>query len=166
MAVHPDAAETLALLDALQIPYRYYSHSRARTMADCAGIGADVGAQHFKNLFLSDRRRSVFVLLLLAPEKTFHTADISAQLGTARLSFCTAEELYAKLGLLPGAVTPMALARPNAKDIRVAVDRDILQMETVCVHPCTAEASLALPCAELLRFLAHCGNPLSYVVAG
>lgn len=101
MAVHPDAAETLALLDALQIPYRYYSHSRARTMADCAGIGADVGAQHFKNLFLSDRRRSVFVLLLLAPEKTFHTADISAQLGTARLSFCTRKSFMQSSAFYP-----------------------------------------------------------------
>ncbi|MBE5784922.1 MAG: prolyl-tRNA synthetase associated domain-containing protein [Clostridiales bacterium] len=165
MFVHPDAKETLAVLDSLSIPYRYYNHDLARTMADCADIGADVGARHFKNLFLTDRKKSVFVLLLLCPEKEFRTSDISKQLGTSRLSFTTAEQMTEYLGLVPGSVTPMALARESAKNVRVAIDRDILSMETVCAHPCTAEASVALSKDDLFRFLAHCGNDIAYVDA-
>ncbi len=165
MQIHPDAKETLAVLDSLSIPYRYYNHDLARTMADCADIGADVGARHFKNLFLTDRKRSVFVLLLLCPEKEFRTSDISKQLGTSRLSFTTPAEMMEYLGLVPGSVTPMALARESAKSVRVAIDRDILSMETVCAHPCTSEASVALSRDDLFRFLAHCGNPLAYVDA-
>lgn len=165
MPIPPAARETLALLDALGIEYRYYAHDPARTMADCEGIGADVGAQHFKNLFLADRKRSVYVLLLLCPEKTFHTGEISRQLGTSRLSFCTEGELMAKLGLTPGSVTPMALARESARDVLVAIDRDILAMQTVCAHPCAADASIALSREALFRFLTHCGNELRYVDA-
>lgn len=165
MFVQPAARETLALLDTLEIEYRYYNHDLARTMADCEGIGSDVGAQHFKNLFLADRKRSVFVLLLLSPEKTFRTGEISRQLGTSRLSFCTPEELMDKLGLLPGSVTPLALARESARGITVAVDRDILSMETICAHPCAANASVALSREGLFRFLTHCGNEIRYVDA-
>ena len=137
----------------------------ASARADCEGIGSDVGAQHFKNLFLADRKRSVFVLLLLSPEKTFRTGEISRQLGTSRLSFCTPEELMDKLGLLPGSVTPLALARESARGITVAVDRDILSMETICAHPCAANASVALSREGLFRFLTHCGNEIRYVDA-
>ena len=165
MQTEPAARETLALLGKLGIEYRYYGHEPARTMADCEGIGADVGAEHFKNLFLSDRRRSVFVLLLLSPEKEFRTGEISRQLGTARLSFCTPEELMEKLGLLPGSVTPLALSRESAREVVVAIDRDILNMETVCAHPCTSNASVAIPREGLFRFLAHCGNEIRYVEA-
>lgn len=165
MQIHPDAIETLALLDCLSIPYRYYHHDLARTMAECADIGADVGARHFKNLFLTNRSRSVFVLLLLCPEKEFRSGNISKQLGTGRLSFATAEDMMAHLGLVPGSVTPMALARECAKGVRLAVDRDILSMETVCAHPCTSEASVALSKDDLFRFLAHCGCPISCVDA-
>ena len=37
MFVQPAARETLALLDTLEIEYRYYNHDLARTMADCEG---------------------------------------------------------------------------------------------------------------------------------
>lgn len=163
--VHPDAAETLRVLDSLSIPYRYYNHDLARTMADCEGIGADVGAKHFKNLFLTDRKKSVFVLLLLCPEKEFRTADISKQLGTSRLSFTTPEQMMEHLGLMPGSVTPMALYRESAAKVRVAVDRDILSMDVVCAHPCTAEASVALQLSDLLRFLSHFGKDIACVQA-
>lgn len=165
MRIQPAAQETLALLEQLNIQYRYYSHDLARTMADCEGIGADVGAQHFKNLLLTDRKRSTFVLLLLCPEKEFHTSEVSHQLGTSRLSFCTPEELMETLGLQPGSVTPMALARESAKDVIVAVDRDILKMDIVCAHPCVADASVAFSREGLLCFLAHCGNEIRYIDA-
>ncbi len=165
MHMDPAAQATLDLLGEIGIEYRYYSHDLARTMADCEGIGADVGARHFKNLFLSDRKRSVFVLLLLAPEKEFRTGSVSRQLGTSRLSFCTAEELMEKLGLLPGSVTPLALSRESARGVVVAVDRDILAMERVCAHPCVSGATVAISREGLFRFLAHCGNELRWVDA-
>ena len=55
MPLEPQAQAALSMLDGLGIKYHYYSHPAVRTMEDCAGIGADVGASHFKNLFLADR---------------------------------------------------------------------------------------------------------------
>lgn len=42
------AKPALEKLDELGIKYYYYEHPLAKTMEDCEGIGADVGAKHFK----------------------------------------------------------------------------------------------------------------------
>ena len=59
----------LELLDEMGIQYRRYEHPCARTMHDCEGIGADIGAQHFKNLFLCNRSGTRFYLLLIRADK-------------------------------------------------------------------------------------------------
>ena len=48
MAIDERERPVLELLDEMGIPYRRYEHPCARTMHDCEGIGADIGAQHFK----------------------------------------------------------------------------------------------------------------------
>lgn len=163
MAIDPREEETLALLGELGITYKRYEHPCALTMNDCENIGADIGATHFKNLFLTNRQQTDFYMLLIAPEKKFRTAEVSKQLGVSRLSFGTDALLFEKLGLLPGSVTPMALARQGAGDVTLLIDRDILAMDTVCVHPCVSTASLAMTVRDLLRFIGRCGNRVVYV---
>ncbi len=163
MAIDPREEETLALLEKLGISFKRYEHPCALTMDDCESIGRDVGATHFKNLFLTNRQQTDFYMLLIAPEKKFRTAEVSKQLGVSRLSFGTDELLMEKLGLLPGSVTPMALARPGAGDVTLLIDRDILSMRMVCVHPCVSTASLAMTLEDLMRFVGRCGNRVEYV---
>ncbi len=163
MELHPKEKATLELLDKLGIAYKHYDHDIALTMEACEGIGSDVGAQHFKNLFLCNRQGTSFYLVLLSPHKQFRTADISKKLGVSRLSFATPEQLMEKLGVLPGSVTPMALASPGARDVVVVIDRDVERMETVCAHPCVSSASVAMSKADLFRFLGWCGNELRFV---
>lgn len=163
MAIDPRELPTLRLLDEMGISYVRYEHALALTMHDCEDIGRDIGAHHFKNLFLCNRQKTKYYLLLIAAGKQFHTADISKQLGVSRLSFCTEEQLMDRLGLLPGSVTPMALAHKGTEDITVIIDEDILSMDTVCVHPCVSSASLAIKLDDLVRFLAKTGNKICIV---
>lgn len=163
MAIDPRERETLALLAARGTTYTRIEHPLAHTMEDCAAIGADLGARHFKNLFLTNRQGTDFYLLLIAADKKFRTAEVSGQLGVSRLSFATDAQLMDKLGLLPGSVTPMALAHANAKGVTVVIDRDILEMELVCVHPCVSTASIALGWADLFAFITSCGNRIEVV---
>lgn len=163
MAIDPRERETLALLDARGVAYTRLEHPLAHTMEECAAIGAELGAHHFKNLFLTNRQGTDFYLLLIAAGKSFRTAEVSKQLGVSRLSFGTNAQLMDKLGLLPGSVTPMALARESAKDVTVVIDRDIPGMELVCVHPCVSTASLALKWTDVFAFIQSCKNRIAYV---
>lgn len=163
MAIDERERPVLEILDKMGIRYKRYEHPYARTMQNCEGIGAEIGAKHFKNLFLCSRNKAQYCLLLIAADKPFRTGMISKRLGVSRLSFCSDAQLMDKLGLLPGSVTPMALWHENAKDILVAIDEEIKGMELVCVHPCTANASLAISFDDLMKFIRAMGNPVQFI---
>lgn len=163
MAIDERERPVLELLDEMGIQYRRYEHPYAHTMHDCEGIGADIGAQHFKNLFLCNRSGTKFYLLLICADKPFRTGDVSRQLGSSRLSFCSDAQLMDKLGLVAGSVTPMALYRESARDVVVAIDEDIFDMNMVCVHPCVATASLAISMEDLLKYIGRAGNEIKRV---
>ena len=94
-----------AALDRMGIEYTRIEHPVAATMEACAAIGEGTGASHCKNLFLTNRQGTAFFLVMLGSSKKFRTASVSKQLGAARLSFTTAEQLENILGLTQGSVT-------------------------------------------------------------
>ena len=45
----------------------------------------------------------------------------------------------------------------------VAIDEEIFNMKTVCVHPCVATASLAISMEDLLKYIGRTGNEIKRV---
>ena len=151
--IHPKEQAVYQALDQLGIRYRRIEHADARTMDDLTEIDAQAGAAHCKNLFLCNRQQTEFYLLLLGGDKKFRTAEVSKQLGVARLSFGTPELLEEYLGLTPGAVTPMGLVNDPTGRVTVLVERDLDKAEQILVHPNVSTASIVLARADLQRFL-------------
>ncbi len=143
----------LAALAALGIEYERFSHPAAPTMEACAAVAETAGAEHCKNIFLTNKRKTIFYLAMIGAEKRFITSDISKQLGVPRLSFADESLLFEKLGLLPGAITVTGLLNDAEHAVRVAVDRDILKNERMLIHPNVNTASLCVKTADVLRFL-------------
>ena len=79
------------LLDKLDIPFRRVDHVHADTMEMCQEIDQALGQDICKNLFLCNRQKTKFYLLLMPGDKPFKTKDLSAQIGSSRLSFGGAE---------------------------------------------------------------------------
>ena len=153
-------------LDSLGIPYTSYRHSAANTMEDCSEIDQKLGisAIHCKNLFLCNRQGTAYYLLLICAEKMFKTADVSKQLGVARLSFGKEDKLWEYLGTTPGAVTPMGLLFDRDRAVRLIMDRDILEGEYVVFHPCDNTESLVMKTADFMEiFLKHVGYTPTFV---
>ncbi len=161
--IDPREKPAIEALEALNIPYKRYEHPCALTMEDCTDIGADVGAHHCKNLFLCNRQGTEYYLMLIRGDKKFKTAVVSKLIGTSRLSFCNAEQLMDKLGLLPGSVTALGLTNKNARDVTVVVDDEVAQFPMVCVHPCVSTASLAISGADLMKYIRSTGNEVKIV---
>ena len=78
---------TYDFLDRLGLRYWRTDHGfmKADTMEDCAVIDACLGATVCKNLFLCNRQKTNFYLLMMPGEKPFKTKELSHQLGIARL---------------------------------------------------------------------------------
>ena len=71
------------LLDSLSIPYTLVDHEHADTIAHCQEVETYLKAQICKNLFLCNRQKTDFYLLVMAGEKPFHW-DLPALLRAPR----------------------------------------------------------------------------------
>ena len=146
-------------LDALGIPYTRADHPAAATMQDCEAVDAALGVRMCKNLFLCNRQKTAFYLLLMPAEKAFHTKQLSGQLGVARLSFASGEDMERLLGLSPGAVSVLGLINDREGAVRLLVDRDLLAEKDFGCHPLVNTASLAFRSADLFeRILSATGH--------
>ena len=142
------------LLDRLDIRYRRVDHPAAMTMDDCTGADEALGVQMCKNLFLCNRQKTAFYLLLMPGAKPFHTKELSGQLGVARLSFADAEAMEKYLNITPGAVSVMGLMNDCGNHVRLLIDRDLLTAADFGCHPCVNTSSLRLTTVDLLtKFL-------------
>ena len=112
-----------------------------------------------KNLFLTNRQRTAFYLLLMPGHKPFRTKDLSHQIGSARLSFASPEHMLELLDIAPGSVSVLGLMNDHDGRVRLLIDRDLLQDAYLCCHPCINTSTLKLRMADaidvLIPALAH-----------
>ncbi len=134
------------LLDSLGITFWRCDHpdANANTMEDCLKIDAILEAVVCKNLFLCNRQRTQFYLLLMPGDKVFKTKELSGQLGCARLSFAEAEYMEQYLDITPGSVSVLGLMNDTEGKVQLLVDEDVLKGEFVGCHPCINTTSLKL----------------------
>ncbi len=151
--------EVYALLDSLGITYTRVDHDPAATMEDCLAVEAVLGTAICKNLFLTNRQHTAYYLLLMPGDKPFRTKDLSAEIGTARLSFADAEEMERLLGTLPGSATVLGLMHDKEREVALLIDRDILAADAIGVHPLVNTASLGIAVSDILKkFLPAVGH--------
>ena len=109
------------LLDRLGIPYGRVDHDEAATLEACEAVDAVLGAEICKNLFLCNRQKTQFYLLLIGGAKVFKTKYLSAQLGCARLSFAAPEDMERLLGVAPGSATVLALMNDPENAVQLVI---------------------------------------------
>ena len=147
------------LLDELEIPYLRVDHEAAATVDDCHEVDEALGIHICKNLFLCNRQKTDFYLLMMPGLKKFKTKELSSQLGTARLSFAEAEYMEEFLNITPGSVSVMGLMNDKENRVRLLIDQELLQDEFVGCHPCVNTASLKIRMKDILeKFLPHVGH--------
>lgn len=139
------------LLDSLQIGYETVDHATANTIADCRGVERVLGVTICKNLFLCNRQKTRFYLLMMPGEKPFHTKDLSAQIASARLSFAEPAFMEKYLDIAPGSVSVMGLMNDTENHVQLLLDRAVAQSEFLGCHPCVNTTSMRLRTQDVLR---------------
>ncbi len=141
------------LLDRLEVPFRRVDHEHADTIQACELVEALLGCRICKNLFLTNRQQTDFYLLIMPGEKPFKTKILSKQIGTARLSFGTPEQMEALLDTAPGSASVLGLMNDRENRVRLLVDRELLNEEYFGCHPCRNTSSLRLRTADVFEKL-------------
>ena len=153
-----------ALLDSLGIEYRRVDHEHADTIEACEQVEGLLECKICKNLFLTNRQQTDFYLLIMPGEKPFKTKLLSKQIGSARLSFASAEHMEKYLDITPGSVSILGLMNDKGGAVRLLVDRDLLKEEYFGCHPCINTSSLRLKTADVLeKLLPAMGHEPSFV---
>ena len=147
----PQEAAAFDLLEKLDIPYDRVSGDPADNMEKCAAVSEVLGTPICKNLFLCNRQETAFYLLMIPDTKVFHTKDLSAQIGSARLSFAKAEYMQQFLDITPGSVSVLGLMNDTGHKVQLLIDEDVLASEYVGCHPCINTSSLRLRTADLVE---------------
>lgn len=150
---------TYDFLDALEIPYQRTDHERADNMAACNVIDAVLGVVICKNLFLCNRQKTYFYLLMMPGDKKFKTKELSGQIGSTRLSFAEPADMLKYLDIEPGAVSIMGLMNDTDHIVRLLIDEDVLKEEYLGCHPCVCTSSLKLRTEDVIhKFLPATGH--------
>ena len=139
------------LLDSLGIEYYRTDHEPADTMEACNRIDKILGTLICKNLFLCNRQKTDFYMLMMPGDKPFKTKFLSSQLGCARLSFASSENMEKYLNITPGSVSIMGLMNDKDNAVRLIVDEDVLKEDFIGCHPCVNTSSLKLKTKDILE---------------
>lgn len=139
------------LLDSLGIEYERTDHERTDTMEACNEIDAILQVTICKNLFLCNRQKTNFYLLMMPGDKPFKTKELSSQINSARLSFASQDDMERLLDITPGSVSIMGLMNDKENAVQLLVDEDVLKGEYLGCHPCMNTSSLKLRTKDVIE---------------
>ena len=139
------------------ISFEITEHKAVYNMAELAEIPLPHPEADAKNLFIRDDKRRSYYLLTVFSEKRVDLKAFRREHGTRPLTFASAEDLEALLGLYPGAVTPLGLLNDTACRVKLFIDRDLAD-GLVGVHPNDNTATIWLRTADLIRIVREHGN--------
>lgn len=151
-------------LENLGIEYYRVDHNEADTMEKCEKIEKDLNTVICKNLFLCNRQKTKFYLLMMPKDKVYRTKDFSPLVNSARLSFGTEEDMVKYLDVTPGSVSIMGLMNDKDHVVQLAIDKDVLVPEFVGCHPCINTSSLKIKTSDILeKYLPSTGHTPIFV---
>ena len=160
----PREIRTYDFLDKLGIKYQRTDHERADNMTACNEIDAVLGVTICKNLFLCNRQKTAFYLLMMPGDKKFKTKELSAQISSARLSFAEPSDMLRYLDIEPGAVSIMGLMNDHDRAVSLLIDEDVLKGEYIGCHPCVCTSSLKIRTEDIIeKFLPATGHSFRQV---
>jgi Ala-tRNA(Pro) deacylase len=149
-------AELFAFLDAHGIAHTTHRHAKVFRVEEGQEIKAALPGGHTKNLFLKDARGQLWLISALGDTR-IDLKRLPEHIGSAKLSFGSAERLYEALGVTPGSVTAFALINDTEHRVRFVLDKALLAHDPVNFHPLANDATTAVSKDGFLALLAALG---------
>lgn len=154
----PTTPETLmCALTSLDIGYTTHTHPPLRTVDDAKTFRGDLQGAHIKNLYLRDRKKRNF-LLVVEEDKSIDLKALPSLIGSDRLSFGSADRLFEMLGVRPGAVSPFTLINDPDHHVQLVLDTDLADQPCLFAHPLVNDMTLGISGIDLMRFFVHTGH--------
>lgn len=145
--------ELLAFLAAHGVAQTTYEHPAVFTVGESGAIKQEIPGAHTKNLFLKDAKAQLW-LVSAEGHAQIDLKRLHLVIGSARLSFGSAELMAETLGVAPGSVTAFGLVNDTGRRVRFVLDRTLAEAEQVNFHPMTNTATTTVSREGFRAFLA------------
>ncbi len=140
-------------LENLKINFEVITHEAFHSVEETLGAYAKMGIPENKSLFLRDEKKRRFFLVVIAGGKQADLKSLALTFKQKRLSFVSPLTLEAKLHTIPGSVSPFGLIFPQAAEIEVLFDEDLLKDEYIGFHPNLNTQTWKIKTADFKTFL-------------
>ena len=118
---------------------------------------------NFKNLLIKDKKAEAYYLVILEDSRKMENKYFKEFTGWGKIRFAHPEELYEKMGLKPGSVSPYGLLNNAEHDIIIVVDHSIARAnedELINFHPNRNTATLTVKKYQFVKYLESLGNKI------
>jgi Ala-tRNA(Pro) deacylase len=149
--------QLLCYLDDLGIAHATIDHPPVYTVEEAKRLRGTLPGANCKSLFLKNKKGQMW-LVVVAEDQRVDLERLADVLGSKRLSFASPQRLAEHLGVVPGAVSPLAVINDTAGDVTVVVAADVLSHERLNFHPLVNHQTTAISAAGFLRFLDETGH--------
>ena len=153
MKTRPDL---IAFFDAHAIDHTTIDHPAVFRVGEGEDIKQGIPGAHTKNLFLKDAKGRLW-LISAQDDTQIDLKRLHTVIGSARLSFGSAELMEQVLGVTPGSVTAFALINDVEHRATFVLDRRLAEAERVNFHPMTNTATTGVSQAGFAKFLQALG---------
>jgi Ala-tRNA(Pro) deacylase len=147
--------QLFAHLEGLGIRTRTVQHPPVFTVEEAKALRGDLPGGHIKNLFLRNKKGEMW-LVVAEESRPIDLKALGERLGAAVLG--SPERLMSYLGVKLGAVTPFALINDRGGQVKVAIDRTVLDHDPVNCHPLANDMTTAIAPKDLLTFIESSGH--------
>jgi len=154
--------DLLGVLDKIGVSYKLYKHDPIFTVQEGAHLKASIPGVHCRNLFLCDKKKQMF-LLVVANTTKLDLKRLPDVIGSKRLSFGSGDRLWNYLGIRQGSVNPFCVVNDTENAVKVILDSHMMQADLVNYHPMDNAQTIGLSPNDLLKFMAISGNDFEVV---
>ena len=154
--------DTYDYLKAHGVDFQVTEHQAVFNMAELASVGLPYPERDAKNLFVRDDKKRNYYLISVMGEKRVDLKEFRRTHGTRVLSFASADDLMAIMGLIPGAVTPLGLLDDEERKVTLYLDADF-SGGIIGVHPNDNTATVWMSAEDLVRIIEEHGNEVHVI---
>ena len=139
------------------IPYEKTEHKAVFNMAELDSVELPYPEWDAKNLFVRDDKKRNYYLITVKGDKRVDLKKFRKQHGLRALSFASAEDLFAIMGLLPGSVTPLGILNDTEHRVRFYLDAEFAGNK-IGIHPNDNTATVWMQADDLMKLIQNHGN--------
>jgi len=146
--------EVLTLLKKLNIDYELVDNDVVETMAECEEVDKALGVEIRKSIFLCNKKKTSFFLVVLPAKKSLDTSLLCQKIGIPNLSFASEQYMEEYLGAKPGSACVMGLVNDLDDYVQLIMDKEVADAEWFGCNTGINTSHLKMKTSDLLtKFL-------------